>query len=447
MKHRAIRNSRQRWLAGPGFALALSFALPAAAQEAVYVYTGQPFDIPACVANFGQGPPTCVSGSITAQVTFNNLPSGYTGLVGAASGTVNSGFCSLAPLTMPCVESFTATASGVNITRTVPDPTGVAGSNLLISFSGGAITGWLLTIQDVATGDNEIGINDSVGSTADSAETNPSGVAGLNDTPGTWSLFTGQFPVVAANGLVNGASFQTGAPVAAGSLVSIFGTALATGIAPAQTVPLPLSLGGVGVIFQAGSASYPAPLLYAQGDNPAENIGSQINAQVPWELAPPAGGTVTVNVLVTNNGVASASVPVTIGSAAPGIFALGTRAIVTNLDGSLTWTTGAVAGVSSHPAKAGDIVVVWSTGLGAVDTPIEDGANSLDQIRNTLVHPIVLIGGISAQVLFSGLSPNFVGLNQLNVQIPDVTPGDAVPIQIEAGDLTSPDGVTISITQ
>jgi uncharacterized protein (TIGR03437 family) len=60
----------------------------------------------------------------------------------------------------------------------------------------------------------------------------------------------------------------------------------------------------------------------------------------------------------------------------------------------------------------------------------------------------VLIGGISANVQFSGLSPQFVGLNQINVQVPTgVSPSDTVPIQIKIGSMTTSNKVTIAVAQ
>jgi len=46
---------------------------------------------------------------------------------------------------------------------------------------------------------------------------------------------------------------------------------------------------------------------------------------------------------------------------------------------------------------------------------------------------------------FSGLSPQFVGVNQLNVIVPKAAPGDAVPIQIQVGGITSPSTITIAV--
>jgi uncharacterized protein (TIGR03437 family) len=67
-------------------------------------------------------------------------------------------------------------------------------------------------------------------------------------------------------------------------------------------------------------------------------------------------------------------------------------------------------------------------------------------LRSTITIPVVMIGGVSAQVAFSGLSPQFVGVNQVNVVVPaGVTPGNAVPLQISVGGLTSTNQVTMAI--
>ena len=108
-------------------------------------------------------------------------------------------------------------------------------------------------------------------------------------------------------GIVNGASFVQGQAIAPGSLFSIFGTQLAAAQASADTIPLSTSLGGVTVKFVNGSASSEAPLLFLQSN--------QINAVVPWNLVP-NGTTATVNVIVTNNGVASAPASVQVASLA-----------------------------------------------------------------------------------------------------------------------------------
>jgi len=188
-------------------------------------------------------------------------------------------------------------------------------------------------------------------------------------------------------------------------------------------------------------------LLYVQNDDPSKGITSQINLQVPWDVIP-AGTTGNVNVVVTSNGVSSAPTPVTVGPYSPGVFASGGRAIAVNADGTLAWPAGVVAGLTTHPAKTGDALIVYATGLGQVDSPPANGQNSVDKIRKTLVDPVVMVGGMSAPVLFSGLSPQFVGVNQLNITVPGAAPaGDAVPLQLQLGGITSTDKTTIAVAR
>ena len=69
-------------------------------------------------------------------------------------------------------------------------------------------------------------------------------------------------------------------------------------------------------------------------------------------------------------------------------------------------------------------------------------------MRRTLVTPEVLIGGMAAPVTFSGASPQFVGVNQVNVTIPSGVPiGDRVPLQLRLGGITTTDRVTIAVSR
>lgn len=264
--------------------------------------------------------------------------------------------------------------------------------------------------------------------------------------PLTASLALAQAPSISNGGILNGASFQKGQAITPGSLISIFGTNLASTTAQADSIPLSTSLGGVTVQFVNGSTTVTAPMLYVQPDDPSKGVTSQINLQVPWEIVP-SGTSATVNVVVTRDGVASQAASVNVAPFSPGVFSSGGRAIAQNPDGTLVWPAGTIPGLTTHAAKAGDAIVIYATGLGAVDTPVADGANSLDHLRNAVTPPMVLVGGMSAQVLFAGLSPQFVGVNQLNIVIPNVAPGDSIPLQIQVGGITSPDNITIAVTQ
>lgn len=244
-------------------------------------------------------------------------------------------------------------------------------------------------------------------------------------------------PTITSGGILNGASFASGVPITPGSLISIFGTNFAAHSASADSIPLSNQLGGVSVEFVNGNTKVPAPMLFADS--------TQLNVEVPWEIVP-SGTSATVNVIVTNNGKASAPSPVKVGPFSPGVFASNGLAIAENPDGTLAWPVGAVHGLTTHPAKPGDVVIIYATGLGAVKDPPADGQNSIDELRKNLTPPQVLVGGITAVLKFAGLSPQFVGVNQINMVVPDVAPGDKVPLQIKVGGITSPDTITMAIS-
>ena len=254
------------------------------------------------------------------------------------------------------------------------------------------------------------------------ANTSNSTIA-LNTTGGATSRLTGA---------QNGASFATGQPLAPGSLASLFGVGLvpASVSAQATTIPLPASLGG----FSLTVGGISAPLLFVSS--------TQVNFQVPWTV--PSG---PADLVATANQTTLAKLSATIGPVAPGIFSVGYgvgQAIAINSDGSLAAPAGSIPGYATHPAKPGDTIIILATGLGAVSPAIATGAAASDALRTSSVTPAVLINGTPAAVAFSGLSPQFVGVNQLNVVVPSVAAG-VVSLQIDAGGIRTTDKVTVAI--
>jgi len=228
-------------------------------------------------------------------------------------------------------------------------------------------------------------------------------------------------------------------PVTPGSLISIFGSNLAATTATADSIPLSTVLGNVSVTVNGVSAPLNGVFHTDQFD--------QINAQLPWNVA--AGN---AQVVVTRNGVPSAPQTVQVGQFSPGIFSVnfgvGQAIAINNPDGSLAAPAGSIPGLSTRPAKVGDPngLILLATGLGPVTPDAVSGHDSTDTLRHTVTTPVVMVGGVAAQVLFSGLSPNFVGVNQINIQLAPGTPtGDKVPIQILMGGLTSTNQVTIAV--
>ena len=59
-------------------------------------------------------------------------------------------------------------------------------------------------------------------------------------------------------------------------------------------------------------------------------------------------------------------------------------------------------------------------------------------LSETTVQPQVTFGGVPGGVIYSGLTPGFVGLYQINVSVPGSAPkGLQVPLTIDAGASTT----------
>lgn len=252
----------------------------------------------------------------------------------------------------------------------------------------------------------------------------------------------GQAPAISQGGVVNGASFSLDQPdkrVAPGSLISIFGTNLAASPALADTIPISTALGDVQSVTFNGIA---APILSASA--------GQINVQLPWDEVAPSGGTTDIPVVVTRKSTgASAPIQTPIGQYSPGIFTApagaGHALALIFPDNAIAAPVGSIPGRLTRPAKPGDILEIYATGLGPVTGTPKDGGEP-SGTSTTTTNPVVTIGGMTATLEFSGLAPGFVGLYQVNIQVPQSAPvGDAIPLQIEIGGVTSTKQATIAV--
>jgi uncharacterized protein (TIGR03437 family) len=95
---------------------------------------------------------------------------------------------------------------------------------------------------------------------------------------------------------------------------------------------------------------------------------------------------------------------------------------------------------ANHPASVGDTLVIYSAGLGPVNPPVNSGAPAPAKPQSkTTAKVIVTIGGVAANVEFSGLAPGSVGVYQVNATVPKgVKPGPNVPVAISAAGESSP---------
>jgi uncharacterized protein (TIGR03437 family) len=184
--------------------------------------------------------------------------------------------------------------------------------------------------------------------------------------------------------VVNAATLMPG-PVAPGSLISIFGA----GLASAQ------------VLFD----DQPAQLQLAQD--------TRINTVLPL------GATGNIQVAVGKTILLNSMLKVAPG--APGVFTVagGTGPVVaTNQDGSMN--------SNLAPAAQGSVVAIYGTGLGQALV----GAS---------------IGGATAQVLFAGDAPGFVGVSQINVRVPLGIASGTAALVVSAGPAQSQSGVSLYV--
>jgi uncharacterized protein (TIGR03437 family) len=237
-------------------------------------------------------------------------------------------------------------------------------------------------------------------------------------------------PAIANGGVLNAASFAANAPLAPGGFTSIFGANFAAGPNSAGSLPLMSTLGGTQVIL----AGEQMPLLFAGT--------GQINAIIPYDIAPNA----MQQLIVQQNLTLSLPQAITIAPAQPGVYTQdqsGTGIgviVVVKPDGTQFEAD------SSHPASAGDALVIYCTGLGAVNPLVAAGSGAPSSpLTKTSNAVTVTIGGQPAQVLFAGLTPAFAGLYQVNAIVPSgVAAAPNVPVILTAAGLASPP-VTIPI--
>jgi len=244
-------------------------------------------------------------------------------------------------------------------------------------------------------------------------------------------------PTLPPNSVVNGASFrpatEPNGAVAPGSIVSLFGTNLAGSIQLAESVPLPTTLGDTTVTFDGITAS-----LYTVS-------GGQINAQVPFDVLPGQ-----VSVQVRRGTETSAAQTVAVAAVSPGIFTInqqgtGQGAVLIANTAIFAAPSGSIPGQEARPANRLEFISIFCSGLGDVtNRPPNGEPPSGGELSVTLETPTATIGGVEVPVSFSGLT-SFVGLYQVNVQVPSNAPtGDAVEVVLTIGGVAS-NTVTIAV--
>jgi uncharacterized protein (TIGR03437 family) len=209
--------------------------------------------------------------------------------------------------------------------------------------------------------------------------------------------------------------------IAPGSLISIYGSGFSNDVILAPATGWPTTLGGITVFING----FAAPIQFVSP--------GQINVQVPWELGQ-GNGSAPITVMVNGSSSAKgtrASSPIN------NTFSNSTTAQVKlYAPGIHAVAQGDFTPLSSKPAKAGDVLVMFVNGLGPVDNQPASGAVTA-AVANAKQKPTVTIGGIQADVQFAGLVPPFVGAYQMNVVVPPGVPSGSANLIVTSGGVSS----------
>ena len=359
--------------------------------------------------------------AITGQATMANV---YTG-----NGTFTSSPFSLTASTVTVNYTITVTA-GNTLTGTFTMPIGALGGtatgSLSITGGTGSYAGYTGSFPS---------LTESIPISGTSFAVSFSGSGTVNTSGGGTTT-----PVPTIASVTDGASYT--ANVAPGAFFIVWGTNLfpgSAGVYPPFPWPTTVSNGGK-VTFTpvAGGAGTDAFLEY---------LGAgQINAILPSTVA--AGN---YNVTVTNGTVSSPFVAQVVASK-PALFTqdwsgTGLAVVQNYVSASETdWdrlTTGVYSGSQSSPAKPGQVLIAWGTGLGA--WAAADNADGVFHDFSTSESIAAIVGGVSIPVAYAGRA-GWAGEDQINFTLPNNVPtGCAVTLQISVkGVLSAPVSISIA---
>jgi uncharacterized protein (TIGR03437 family) len=251
-------------------------------------------------------------------------------------------------------------------------------------------------------------------------------------------------PLIYSGGITNIGNFSADS-AAPGEILAIFGDQLAAPGTSAQNPglpPLATTLGSVQVLVN----NVPAPLYFVSP--------GQVNFQLPYEA--PTGQVTSVQVV--SKGTPGNLRPLSVIASVPRLLVWpasivsGNYGIVVNQDFSLVLSS-PVTGFSTHPAKVGDTITIYCTGLGQTNPVGVTGAAATSSPLQSISNVTISFGGlftgnpITTNAFFAGLTPTAVGLYQVNVTIPAGVPtGAAVPVTVNVKGAFS-NAVNIPISQ
>lgn len=250
-------------------------------------------------------------------------------------------------------------------------------------------------------------------------------VEAFDDFEGLTVEATTQTTAARSTAVTEGADFAE--LLAPGGISTLFGENLTDGASiEADSLPLPTELGGLEVIVDG----VPAGLFF---------VGpGQVNFQNPFEP-----GTGSSEFILLRDGLVTEAISAVTVADVPRMFGFfegeaRLPVVVHAADNSVV--------TSANPAQPGESLVAYLSGVGSLENaPASRTAALGDPLTRTTAVPTVTVGGREAVTLFSGWTPGFVGLVQVNFTLDAGTPtGGLAPMKMDfAGEETQTLGLPV----
>jgi uncharacterized protein (TIGR03437 family) len=261
----------------------------------------------------------------------------------------------------------------------------------------------------------------------------------------------GLMPTITSGGVVGaGLSLPAVQQASPNGLISIFGQNFAPAGTSRAGNPGDLENGVLPVNLACTCVSvnqHLAPIFFVSPQ--------QINVQTPAF----SEGTASVKVIANCSASGeSSSSPQSVAAqtAAPEFFYLAHNASGPNpvvafnaVTGSIIGPTGGVPGIATAPARPGDYVAIYATGLGLTDPVFGPGVLANQGALTDMPVSVSLNGQALAptDILYAGAAPGYAGVYQINIRVPAGTPAGNLPVSLNIDGIATPADALLAVGQ
>ena len=373
------------------------------------------------------GSPTSTSdanGQVSTTVTLNASAVGSVTVTAtlASNSALKATFTlnAISPITIGGLTKVSGDTQSAIINSQFTNPLVVQ----VVSSTGAPVPG--IPVNFTATGGAVLSVTQATTNSSGQAQVSvtASGTPGNITVTATASGFTQTFnltisppgPTLTANSFVNAADGKIGS-ISPCSLATIYASGLVanvTGISSSSLFglgPLSTSL-GTDTVTVGGTA---APIL---------NVGT-LNGQQQLTFQVPCGATAGSTQVTVGVGAGTASATVTLLPASPGVFQANTALAV----GAVTYPLGIFVRPdgsyvsASNPARKGDTIVAYVTGLGPATPPVVTNAVPTPTVTSIAANNLVIgIANSGVPLVSAQLSPDLVGVYLVSFMVPNSAP-------------------------